>query len=167
MAISFVGCEKEAADDKTPEEFELVVRQKEVSYNKAIINVRHNGPEDITWYGFLTEDVTNPEFLQINNVRKELLKTKDFELIRENDRNILLEDLKEGTQYKYIAFGLTPDGKLYNNVGFGSVKFETTTNIYVMHKTEDWTITRLGRTEDKSKDIIEVKANKGGRFAWQ
>lgn len=166
MAISLVGCEKESAD-KTPGDIEIIVRQKEVSYNKAMINVRHNGPEEITWYGFLTEDVTNPEFRLINNVRKELLKTKDFELIRENDRNILLEDLKEGTQYKYIAFGLTPDGKLYNNVGFGSVKFETTTNIYVMQETDDWTITRLGRSEDNSKDIIEVKANKGGRFAWQ
>lgn len=166
LAISFVGCEKDR-EDKRLNNIEITVRQKEVSFNKAIINVRHNGPEDITWYGFLTEDVTTPEFRQINNIRKELLKVKEIDLIRENDRNILLEDLQEGTAYKYIAFGLTPDGKLYDNVGFGSAKFETTTNIYALTRTEDWTITRLGRTDDKSKELIEVKANKGGRFAWQ
>lgn len=165
-ALIITGCEEEPAAIK-PAAIEITVRQKEVSYNKAIINVRHNGPEEITWYGFLTEDITTQEFKLINEKRRELAKGSEFGLIRETDRNILLEDLKEDTAYKYIAFGITEDGALYDNVGYGSIKFTTTQNIYVLTKTEDWTITRLGRNEDNSKELIEVKANKGGRFAWQ
>ena len=168
-AVAFVltGCVEEETKPKD-EIVNITVRYSEVSYDYAIINVKHDGPEDITWYGFLTEDVTTQEFTLVNKEWMNLLTSgKALELRREKERNILLENLKENTAYKYIVFGLTPEGEMYDNVGLGSIKFTTSTNIYVLTETEDWEISRLGRNDAKDKELIEIKSKKGGRFAWQ
>lgn len=164
--LVFTGCEAEPNESKDTIQF--TVRYSELSYNYAIINVKHNGPEDVTWYGFLTEDVTKTDFEIFYSEYGKLIKEDKIEgLKKETERNILLEDLKEGTHYRYIVFGISEDGVINENAGIGSIKFKTETNIYKMRKTNDWTITHLGRNEDKTKELIEVKSNKGGRFAWQ
>ena len=166
VASVFTGCEEPVAPKD--EIVNITVRYSEVSYDYAIINVKHDGPEDITWYGFLTEDVSTQEFTLINNEWMNLLKSgKAIDVRRETERNILLEGLKEDTSYKYIVFGLTAEGEMYDNVGIGSIKFSTSRNVYVLTQTEDWEITHLGRNEDKTKEIIEIKSKKGGRFGWQ
>lgn len=166
-AFAVTGCKEEPAPAVNQVNF--TVRYSELSYNFAIINVKHDGPEDITWHGFVTEDVTTNDFELFYGEYEKVLTSPDgiSGLKKETERNILLENLKENTEYKYIVFGLKPDGALYENVGIGSIEFKTTTNIYNMTRTEDWTISYLGRNEDKSKELIEVKSNKGGRFAWQ
>ena len=168
-AVAFIltGCEEEAIKAKEGV-VNFTVRYSDVSYDYAIINVKHDGPEDITWYGFLTEDVSTQDFTLMNKEWTRLLTSgKAIEVKRDQERNILLENLKENTSYKYIVFGLKADGGLYDNVGLGSIKFTTSTNIYVLTQTEDWEITRLGRNEEKTKELIEIKSKKGGRFAWQ
>lgn len=166
VAISLASCEEELAQKDGVVQF--TVREKNVSYNNAVISVKHNGPEDITWYGFLTDDVTTQESRLIYDKRNELLRSGGkIDIIRDSERNILLEGLEEDTSYKYIVFGLTADGERPKNVGNGSVKFSTTQNVYVMTETKDWTINYLGRNEAKDKELIEIVANKGGRFAWQ
>ena len=167
-AVAFVltGCEEPVAPKDKIVNF--TVRFSEVAYDYAIINVKHDGPEDITWYGFLTEDVTTQEFTLINKEWMNLLTSgKAIDVRRETERNILLEGLKENSSYKYIVFGLTANGEMYDNVGIASIKFTTSRNIYVLTETEDWQINYLGRNADKSKEIIEIKSKKGGRFAWQ
>ena len=167
-AVAFVltGCEEPVAPKD--EIVNFTVRFSEVAYDYAIINVKHDGPEDITWYGFLTEDVTTQEFTLINKEWMNLLTSgKAIDVRRETERNILLEGLKENSSYKYIVFGLTANGEMYDNVGIASIKFTTSRNIYVLTETEDWQINYLGRNADKSKEIIEIKSKKGGRFAWQ
>ena len=166
MALSLVSCEEEVAPKS--ENAQFTVRLKNASYNNAVISVKHNGPEDITWYGFLTDDVTTQESRLIYDKRNELLRAGGkIDIIRDADRNILLENLEEDTAYKYIVFGLTAEGERFSNIGNGSVKFSTTQNVYVMTETEDWTITRdENRNADKDKELITIKANKGGRFAW-
>ena len=125
--------------------------------NDVEISVKHNGPEDITWYGFLTDDVTTQESRLIYDKRNELLRSGGkIDIIRDSERNILLEGLEEDTSYKYIVFGLTADGERPKNVGNGSVKFSTTQNVYVMTETKDWTINYLGRNEAKDKELIEI-----------
>lgn len=167
IAISFMSCEPEAPASKK-EFVEFTIRYSEISYDYAIINVKHNGPEDITWYGFVTEDVKEKNYTLFTKKRKELLQQGKIEgLKRENDRNIMVEGLKENTKYKFVVFGLKENGEIYNNVNIGSIEFETSLNAYVLKETSDWTISYLGRNEDQTKDIIEVKANKGGRFGWQ
>ena len=167
IAISFTGCEPEAPASKK-DIIEFNVRYSEVSYNYAIVNVKHNGPEDLTWYGFVTDNVSEKNYNLYTQKRRELLKEgKIVGLKKETDRNILLENLKENTKYKYVVFGIKENGDIYNNVSIGSIEFETSLNAYQLQETSDWTISYLGRNEDQTKDIIEVKANKGGRFGWQ
>ena len=167
IALSFASCEPEAPASKK-QIVEFTVRYSEVSYNYAIINVKHNGPEDLTWYGFVTEDVAEKNYTLYTKKRRELLNAGKIEgLKKETDRNILLEGLKENTKYKFVVFGIKENGDIYSNVSIGSIEFETSLNAYQLQETSDWTISYLGRNEDQTKDIIEVKANKGGRFAWQ
>ena len=166
LSVSIMGCEPEPA--KKAENITLSVRVSEVSFDYARITVKHDGPEDITWYGFLTTDVNKNEFTLFYDKYAELLKSGDLQsqLRRETERNILLEDLEEETSYKYIAFGLRDSGELYENVGMGYIEFKTNRNIYILEQTEDWTIRRLGRNEDQTKELIEIMPNRGGRYAW-
>lgn len=166
LSVGILGCEQEPAPKK--ENVSISVRVSEVSFDYARVIVKHNGPEDITWYGFLTTDVNKNESLLSYEKYTELLKSGKFQsqLRRETERNILLENLKEETTYKYIAFGITDSGELYENVGMGSIEFKTERNIYILNETKDWDINYLNRNEDKTKEIIEIKSNKGGRFAW-
>ena len=167
IALSFASCEPEAPASKK-QIVEFTVRYSEVSYNYAIINVKHNGPDDLTWYGFVTEDVAEKNYTLYSKKRRELLNAGKIEgLKKETDRNILLEGLKEDTKYKFVVFGIKENGDIYSNVSIGSIEFETSLNAYQLQETSDWTISYLGRNEDQTKDIIEVKANKGGRFGWQ
>lgn len=165
--LVLAGCE-EKADSSKNGQVTFTVRYSDLSYNYAVINVKHDGPEDITWYGFLTEDITKNDFELFYTEYTRLMTEGEISgLKKETERSVLLEDLKEDTDYKYVVFGLTENGELYDNVGISSIEFSTQVNAYRMTRTEDWTITHLGRNEDKSKELIEVKANKGGRFAWQ
>jgi len=166
MSLTLSGCEDKVKEPQNGQ-VNLSVRVSEISYNFARITVRHDGPEDITWYGFLTEDVTTNEFDIFFEKYSELVTSgKALELKKEQERNILLEDLDEETSYRYIAFGLKENGELYENVGIGSIEFKTIRNIYILTETKDWEISRLGRNDDKSKELIEVVSKKGGRFGW-
>ena len=167
FAISVTGCNPEI-EPQAPKSVEFTVRYSDVAYNYAVINVKHNGPEDITWYGFVTENIKENDFKLYYSKYQELIKSgKITGLKKETERNILLEDLKEGTEYKYIVFGVSEDGKLYDNVGIGSIQFKTSKNIYVLNRTDDWKFTYLGRNEDKTQELIEVKTEAPGRFGWQ
>ena len=156
-------------NEETPKDkpIDFVVRTSEVSYNFARVTVRHNGPEDITWYGFLTEDTERNDFEVFYEKYTELLMSGDMTGLRkETERNILLEDLKEETSYRYIVFGLKDNGELYDNTGVGSIKFSTGRNIYVLTETDIWTFDYKGRSDDKTKELINVTSSKGGRFHW-
>ena len=167
ILLSVTGCVEETNPENA--QVNITVRYSELSYNYAVINVKHDGPEDITWYGFLTTEVEKNVFEIFYPEYNRLIQSGEFKgkIKKETERNILIEDLEEGTKYRYIVFGMRENGELYENVSMSSIDFKTETNIYKMTKTDDWTITHLGRNEDKSKELIEVKANKGGRFAWQ
>lgn len=167
-AVSFImiGCEQPV--EPKAQMVNFTVRYSELSYNHAIINVKHDGPEDITWYGFVTDNVKKNDFELFYEKYNEIIMAGGApDLKKETDRNILVENLEEAKEYRYIVFGLKENGELYDNVGVGSIDFKTERNIYKMSKTEDWEITHLGRNEEKSKELIEVKSKKGGRFAWQ
>jgi hypothetical protein len=166
-AVSFImtGCEQPV--EPKAQMVNFTVRYSELSYNHAIINVKHDGPEDITWYGFVTDNVKKNDFELFYEKYNEIIMAGGApDLKKETDRNILVENLEEAKEYRYIVFGLKENGELYDNVGVGSIDFKTERNIYKMSKTEDWEITHLGRNEEKSKELIEVKSKKGGRFAW-
>lgn len=166
LSIFILGCEKQAAPKN--ENVSLTVRVSEVSFDYARVTIKHDGPEELTWYGFLTTDVERNASLVFYEKYIELMNQGNIQqqLRRETERNILLEDLEEETKYRYIAFGITDDGKLYDNVGMGYIDFKTGRNIYILNETEDWEITRLGRNEEKTKELFEIKPKAGGRFGW-
>ena len=167
LMLAVSSCQEPVIEPEQ-QSIEIIVRQSEVSYNCAVINVKHNGPEDITWYGYLTEDVTENDYKLYNTMLKEFKKdTEKKGLKRETNRNILLENLKENYDYKYLVFAIDETGKLINGTNIGSVKFKTAQNVYPLTKTEDWEISIVGRDHNKGMEHVDVKPTKGGRFGWQ
>lgn len=166
LTLIISGCNNSETEPKT-EAISLTVRVSEISYNNARLTVKHNGPEDITWYGFMTNETNRDEFDLFIEKYNELLSSGDFSgLRREQERNILIENLEENTSYKYIAFAMKETGELYENVGMGYMEFSTSKNIYILTQTNDWELNYLGRNEDRTRELIEVVAKKGGRFGW-
>lgn len=154
-----VSCEPEpqGGDDITSTNFSFSLRVTEVGVDYAKINVKHDGPEDVTWYGFVAEDTksTNDlimekytEFMKAGTV-KELKKTKN--------RTVTEDKLKSNTKYKYIVFAITEDAKLYDAVEPKSVEF--TTVGFLLSQTDDWKFARLGREQNQEKYSVEFGAN--------
>ena len=74
FAISVTGCNPEI-EPQAPKSVEFTVRYSDVAYNYAVINVKHNGPEDITWYGFVTENIKENDFKLYYSKYQELIKS--------------------------------------------------------------------------------------------
>ena len=60
ILLSVTGCVEETNPENA--QVNITVRYSELSYNYAVINVKQDGPEDITWYGFLTTEVEKNVF---------------------------------------------------------------------------------------------------------
>lgn len=163
-ALVLSACTPEAQPTKSSIQF--TVRTSEVAHNYVKLSITHNGPEDITWYGELVEDASKSDYEAFTKIYTSLLTSgKLKELKRSKERLILLDNLEENKKYKYIVFGVKEDGKLYENANMATISFTTSTNIYLLTETEDWTFTHT-RNEAGDKEIIDVKAKKGGRFGW-
>ena len=154
-----VSCEPEpqGGDDITNASFTFSLRVTEVGVDEAKINVKHDGPEDVTWSGFVAEDTKSVndliaekyiEFAQAGTV-KDLKQSKN--------RTVTVKNLKSNTKYKYIVFAITEDAQLFNNVEAKSVDF--TTVGFLLSQTEDWKVTRKGREQNQEKYSVEFGAN--------
>ena len=55
----------------------LLAAKDVVRDNFAVINVKHDGPEDITWHGFMTEDVTTNDFELFYSEYERILTSPD------------------------------------------------------------------------------------------
>lgn len=163
--VAMFGCTPEVEQNIADGECEFTIRTNQVQHSFAKINVSHDGPEDMTWFGFLT-DTKKDASEQFLDKYMEIITTGEGldELKRTNDRNILFDDLQENTSYRYIAFELTPDGNLGNNIKeIGYVDFKTPANVCRLEKTEDW---ELEYRREGSNDKFKIFPKKGGRFAW-
>lgn len=106
------------------EALELAVDVEDITYTSAKIKVTHNGDKSDTWYGFLTEVVAGDEEDLINMAVEAYMNGESDEGLRRSKSYVtVLKELKPGTSYKYIAFGLSADGKVYGSSA--SVEFET------------------------------------------
>lgn len=96
------------------EALELAVDVEDIAYTSAKIKVTHNGDKNDTWFGLLTEDVKADEDALINAAAKAYADGESSEGLRKSKSYVaVLKDLKPGTSYKYIAFGLSADGTVY------------------------------------------------------
>lgn len=127
MAVMAVfACEKAPAGGGSSlnEDLELVVDVEDITLTSAKIKVTHNGQKSDTWYGFLTEIVAGDEEELISQAVEAYMNGDSSEGLRKSKSYVtVLKDLKPGTAYKYIAFGLSADGKVYGSSA--SVEFET------------------------------------------
>ena len=160
------------ASSCTPEEnqpvstgVQFMVRTSEVAHNYVKLSISHNGPEDFTWYGALTEDVTKKDYEIFNNMYLDLLKNGVKGLRRSKERLLLLDNLEEGKKYKYIVFGIREDGTLYENSTMASIEFTTGKNIYTLTETDQWNFS-YKRNETGDKEIVQIQSKNGGRYAW-
>ena len=120
------ACEKTPAGGGSSlnEDLELVVDVEDITLTSAKIKVTHNGQKSDTWYGFLTEIVAGDEEELISQAVEAYMNGDSSEGLRKSKSYVtVLKDLKPGTAYKYIAFGLSADGKVYGSSA--SVEFET------------------------------------------
>ena len=120
------ACEKTPAGGGSSlnEDLELVVDVEDITLTSAKIKVTHNGQKSDTWYGFLTEIVEGDEEELISQAVEAYMNGDSSEGLRKSKSYVtVLKDLKPGTAYKYIAFGLSADGKVYGSSA--SVEFET------------------------------------------
>lgn len=124
--IAVFACEKAPADGGSSlnDDLELVVDVEDITLTSAKIKVTHNGQKSDTWYGFLTETVEGDEDELILQAVETYMNGDSSEGLRKSKSYVtVLKDLKPGTAYKYIAFGLSADGKVYGSSA--SVEFET------------------------------------------
>lgn len=125
-AMAVFACEKTPAGGGSSlnEDLELVVDVEDITLTSAKIKVTHNGQKSDTWYGFLTEIVAGDEEELISQAVEAYMNGDSSEGLRKSKSYVtVLKDLKPGTAYKYIAFGLSADGKVYGSSA--SVEFET------------------------------------------
>lgn len=106
------------------EALELAVDVEDITYTSAKIKVTHNGDKNDTWYGFLTQDVSADEDELIEMAAKAYMDGESSEGLRKSKSYVtVLKELQPGISYKYIAFGLSADGRVYGSSS--SVEFVT------------------------------------------
>ncbi len=106
------------------ENLEFALEVIKIESDMARVRVVSNGSSFDSWYGFITSDVEASDESLIN---AEVSKG-NLELNRQRVADITVRNLTPETDYKYVVFGLTQDGKVYGtaaSVEFATVKAET------------------------------------------
>ena len=165
-----VSCEKTpqgGGDDMTSSAFAFSLKVTEIGADYAKINVRHDGPDDATWYGFVALDNKSTSDL-IMEKYTEFLTTGTVKGLRTSkNRTVTVDGLESATKYKYIVFAITEDAKLYTNVESKAVSFTTGVNPYVLTQTDEWTITRLPERVENMEIINVSSKNESPLYVWE
>jgi hypothetical protein len=133
----------------------FVLNVDDVQATSAKIQVEHDGdPATDTWCGFLTTDTTSPI---VNLISDYVSAMEDFsELKQEAQETITLDDLAEGTNYRYVVFGLTGEGETYGQAN--SVSFTTQSKVSTEEDQGDLNYGEEGAAGDnieEGKDIYD------------
>ena len=168
VAALAVSCEKTpVADDITTSEFAFTLRVSEVGVDYAKISVKHNGPEEVTWYGFVAEDKKTTNDLIMEKYAEFLTAGTVKGLKTSTNRTVTVDGLESATKYKYVVFAITEDAKLYTSVEAKSVSFTTGVNPYVLTQTDEWTITRLPERVNNMEIINVSSKNESPLYVWE
>ena len=169
VAAAFtVSCEKtpQGGDDITSSTFAFSVKVSEVGADYAEINVRHDGPDEVSWYGFVAEDKKSTNDLIMEKF-VEFATTGTVKGLRTSkNRTVKVEGLESATKYKYIVFAVTENGANYPNVEPKVVTFTTGVNPYVLTQTDEWTITRLPERVENMEIINISSKNESPLYVW-
>ena len=167
VAALAVSCEKAPeVEDITASAFKFTLRVSEIGIDYAKINVKHDGPEDATWYGFVAEDKNSVEDLCMEKYAEFLSAGTVKGLKTSTNRTVTVDGLKPDTKYKFIVFAITENAKLYTNVEKKSVTFTTGANPYELTQTDEWTITRLPERVENMEIINISSKNESPLYVW-
>ena len=112
-AVSLVtSCKKVKEQEKPVKvvETNFTVGLNSVQAEYAEVVVRHTGAADVTWFGFVTEDVTGPEQ---DLISAQLAQLDKKALHVGNSQTVALPGLKEYVTYRYIAFPVNEAGETF------------------------------------------------------
>ena len=166
-ALAF-SCEKapQGGDGITSSSFTFSLKVTEIGADYAKISVKHDGPEDATWYGFVAEDKKSTNDLIMEKYTEFMTTGTVKGLKTSKNRTVTVDGLESDTKYKYIVFAITEDAKLYQNVESKAVTFTTGVNPYVLTQTDEWTITRLSERLDNMEVISIESKNESPLYVW-
>ena len=171
-AVLCISCGKEPAGQSgtvgIDDVFEFTLTESSISFDGAEINVQHNGPEDATWFYFVTDDLKKNDAKLLSEKYAELLAAgKVTGLKKMPNLTVKVEGLDDETEYKFAVFAITEDCRLYENVPMATIKFKTAQNAYKLTRTEEWTLKYAGRDKEKNVEMIEViPENENGLYAF-
>lgn len=155
-----VSCEPEpqGGNDNLTASFSFTLKVTEANVDYAKVSVKHNGPEDATWYGFVAEDTKSTNDLIMEKYTEFLKAGSVKDLQKSKNRTVTLRNLKSNTKYKYIVFAITENAELYSNVDSKSVAFSTVG--FLLSQTDDWKVTRSEQRENnQEKYSVEFGSN--------
>lgn len=135
LAIAFVlpSCAEVPNPDDTPvvPQADFTVAKGDVEAEYAEVVVRHNGNQDVTWFGFVTEDVETPADELIKNTLPTLDRS---DLHVGTSQTVAVRNLQEAVNYRYIAFAVDKDNVYYGTAG--SLTFNTSPKFDVTFSVE-------------------------------
>ena len=109
VTLALASCkDKDEPDDKADDlsNVTFTVGASDIDYDNINVIVRHDGPKDITWYGFVSEgNSTDIEAL----ISSRLGEVTEAGLHIGDNQTVHLEGLKDNSVYQYVAFGVNPD----------------------------------------------------------
>ena len=109
VTLALASCkDKDEPDDKADDlsNVTFTVGTSDIDYDNINVIVRHDGPKDITWYGFVSEgNSTDIEAL----ISSRLSEVTEAGLHIGDNQTVHLEGLKDNSVYQYVAFGVNPD----------------------------------------------------------
>ena len=112
-----IGPEEEPVAEPSAD---FTVAKGDIEAEYAEVIVRHSGAEDVTWYGFVTEDVSsNVQDL----VDAEISKIDRNHLHIGKSQTVAVRGLREAVNYRYIAFAVDAQNAYFGTAG--SLVFNT------------------------------------------
>lgn len=119
--VLLAGCETSQPAEKPSDasgtaakEVNFTVGLNDVGAYGAEVLVRHDGKPVNMWYGFNTTDLTT----DVNTlIGAQLPSVTDKTIVVGTTKVVKVDGLDEKTSYRYIAFGVTPEGEVYGNPG--------------------------------------------------
>ena len=146
--------------------FTISVPDSTLNFDRAKVHVTHNGPADVTWYGFLTEDLRKNEYDLFMDTYTELVMSGNLseKLNRTNNRSFHFENLKENKSYRFVVFGIKENGDLYDS-NIATKNFTTAQNIYRLSKKDNvWNISYTRNIETNMENISITSTREVGYF---
>lgn len=142
---------------KTLEDFDgiqFTAKAGNITRNSAEITVSHDGREDYTWFGFLTEDL---ETSAAGLIEKQAASVTEADIQSGKDVKVTVEGLEEGAAYRYIVSGYK-DGAVYGKPGVAEFTVEADKRTPYEKWLGTWEVAYGGGTDvwtisEKVKDV--------------